>query len=312
MHKRLHNSARLGVAFRPRGPLLIKSGIETPDPTRPSMEFVRTRHSTLGETVYLPGTSLKGAIRSHAERVLSGLKVHVCNPFDEKSHCREIRRETSSSDVFARQCASCRTFGSLKVSGRVSFLDAYPWPPEDDGTKQSETFLRTNATESRWQVGIDRGTGGTVKGALFDLEIVSGGMLYSEVHLRNFQLWQLGIVVAALREMDAGWLAIGFGKARGLGQVAVDLGELELHMARRGADRLLGVAELSEEDRGPYDLHAEDSVAVTPDQLLTTWHGTRLTVDGDDRDLLLTQIIDGPLASFVTAWGDRPTVGGRR
>ena len=61
MHKALLCELHLDFAIEPRGPLLIKSGREAgADPTLPDMNFVRTYHPTLGETVYLPGSSLKG------------------------------------------------------------------------------------------------------------------------------------------------------------------------------------------------------------------------------------------------------------
>lgn len=185
MHKRLLNQARLAVVLKPRGPLLVKSGLETPDPTRPSMEFVRTRHEQLGETVYLPGTSLKGAIRNHAESVLRGLRVRVCNPFDKEERCRSVPAQIDGEPVrpdhvFREQCAACRTFGSLKVAGRAQILDAYPWPTDADAAKRAEVFRRTNATETRWQVGISRKTGQAQGSALFDLEVVVGGEFHSE------------------------------------------------------------------------------------------------------------------------------------
>lgn len=102
MHRRLLNQATLSVVLEPQGPVLIKSGVETPDPTRPSMEFVRTRHAKLGETVYLPGTSLKRAIRSQAERVLAGLGVAICDPLHRTKACHRTSpslREASEPET---------------------------------------------------------------------------------------------------------------------------------------------------------------------------------------------------------------------
>lgn len=69
MHKRFVNHCTLNLTIFPDGPILIKSGREGADPTKPQMEFVETYH-TGGRTIYLPGSSLKGAIRAHAERIV--------------------------------------------------------------------------------------------------------------------------------------------------------------------------------------------------------------------------------------------------
>jgi CRISPR-associated RAMP protein (TIGR02581 family) len=319
MHKRQLNHARLGLVLRPRGPVLIKSGIETPDPTRPGMEFVRTRHAVHGDTIYLPGTSLKGAIRSHAERVLRGLKVRACDPLTQGERCRQPQQssqngELASDRIFSAQCATCRTFGSLALSGRAHVLDAYPWPPQANELDQRQACAAANETDTRWQVGIDRKTGQAQGGALFDLEVAVKGAFYAEVQLRNFQLWQLGLVAAVLREMDEGQVPIGFGKSRGLGQVAVELERLVLQTTSAEEKRLLGVAELcTPDERRAYDLHADDAVGlpegVRPQR---SWRGSRVEASGEDLENLLGAVVDGPLSSFVADWSGRPSVRSRR
>lgn len=69
MHKKFVNHCTIDLTIIPDGPILIKSGKEGADPTKPDMEFVETYHAG-GRTIYLPGSSLKGAIRAHAERIV--------------------------------------------------------------------------------------------------------------------------------------------------------------------------------------------------------------------------------------------------
>jgi CRISPR/Cas system CSM-associated protein Csm3 (group 7 of RAMP superfamily) len=69
MHKRFVNQCTIDLTIVPCGPILIKSGKEGADPTKPDMEFVETYHAG-GRSIYLPGSSLKGAIRAHAERIV--------------------------------------------------------------------------------------------------------------------------------------------------------------------------------------------------------------------------------------------------
>ncbi|MEO8890633.1 MAG: RAMP superfamily CRISPR-associated protein, partial [Coleofasciculaceae cyanobacterium] len=69
MHKRFVNHCTIDLTLIPDGPILIKSGKEGADPTKPDMEFVETYHKG-GRSIYLPGSSLKGAIRAHSERIV--------------------------------------------------------------------------------------------------------------------------------------------------------------------------------------------------------------------------------------------------
>ncbi|MHC5833217.1 MAG: RAMP superfamily CRISPR-associated protein, partial [Nostoc sp.] len=69
MHKRFVNHCTIYLTLITDGPILIKSGKEGAGPTKPDMEFVETYHAR-GRSIYLPGSSLKGAIRAHAERIV--------------------------------------------------------------------------------------------------------------------------------------------------------------------------------------------------------------------------------------------------
>ncbi|QEI41819.1 hypothetical protein BMF77_02419 [Dolichospermum sp. UHCC 0315A] len=67
MHKKFVNHCTIDLTIIPDGPILIKSGKEGADPTKPDMEFVETYHAG-GRTIYLPGSSLKG---EHPNNVIS-------------------------------------------------------------------------------------------------------------------------------------------------------------------------------------------------------------------------------------------------
>ncbi len=317
MHKQWLNFARLHLTLSPRGPLLIKSGLETPDPTRPSMEFVRTRHAQMGETVYLPGTSLKGALRHHAERLVRGQGTNACDPL--RSQCRGEGKGEHTPAVFLQQCPICRTFGSLKVAGRTQIFDAYPWPAGDGEPAADPARAQTapdlanaNATETRWQVGIDRETGKTKQGALYDLEVVTQGGFHSEIQLRDFQLWQLGLLVAVLRDVDAGLVPLGFGKSRGLGQVKVEWQRLEFEAAGPpGAPELRGAGRLAA-DPAVYGLFCPTTDHLPLPSELTlepTWRGHSLVANkGDALTALRNSLVSGPLVEALKAMPRDPGV----
>ena len=125
---------------------------------------------------YFPGSSLKGALRSHLERIARTLHPgRVCIPYydpkknipipvvsEQNSHgCGYRASGSTTSAAYANSCAVCRMFGSLKFGGRFSIGDAYP--------SENPTL------EARDGVGINRFTGGTVPGVLFDLQVLVGG-----------------------------------------------------------------------------------------------------------------------------------------
>src|SRR5262245_49803908 len=76
MHKATFLEGTIRLTIAPDGPILIKAG-ETggADPTLPDMEFVRTGAGAGrdADRVYIPGPSLKGAVRAQCERICRSL-----------------------------------------------------------------------------------------------------------------------------------------------------------------------------------------------------------------------------------------------
>ncbi len=246
MLKKLMNEAYFTLRITTVGPLLIRSGratISGPDMT-PVLTFRNGR-----QEVFLPGSSLKGVFRSHSEKVACSLQSRVvCYPFfgsedkeadlskrrqDYRDSCGAIftqlarenaqnrtRIDEDTEFVYANSCPACRLFGSTGFIGRVAIGDAY---------------LTSKAiTEQRDGVGIDRLTGGASHGAKFELEVVSTGVSFeTDVHVRNFEIWQLGMLFIVLQDMADELIRIGSGRSRGLGQVTAQISEQE-HNGRPG------------------------------------------------------------------------------
>lgn len=232
MHKQLLNEAILEFTLKPEGPILIKASDAGADPTRPDMEFVRTWRD--GErVVYLPGSSLKGIIRSHCERIVRTINTKgSCNPVDDKSACsKRFDQSDSGTKVHAGSCFICQMFGNTVLAGRVRTADAYPV----DGAA-----IRT---EERNGVAIDRVFGSVAVGP-FQMEVVTSGEFGTRVAIRNFTIAQLGLLALALRDLKLGRVGVGFGKSRGLGHVSAHLERLSLRYTRPVAapQHLPGVA----------------------------------------------------------------------
>ena len=254
--------ADVTIEIEPVDPILVKSGHATLD----GVDMVPVTTFRDGESVYyLPGTSLKGVLRSHFERIARTLRPgSVCLPYfdpnrdgisipvDEEKEsfgCGHRSRgdgADSSSAAYADSCAACRLFGSLKFAGRFSIGDAYPLP-ENRPT-----------IESRNGVGIDRFTGGTVRGVLFDLQAVVGGKFKAHVRLTNFELWQLAGVSLLLADLQDEMIAVGSGRSRGMGRIRADVSAFRLSYLRteQSLPSLAGIGQLATPaERGAYALH---------------------------------------------------------
>jgi len=278
MLKKLLNQATLELTIEARGPLLIKSGIDGgADPSVPDMQFVRSAGQ-----VYLPGSSLKGVFRSYAEKIARTVNPEAqrdwcCDPFDDNPNSltcscsrrimaieervgRHEGRSLTSAEKYQRRdctCRLCQIFGSTALASRIKFNDAYAL----DG--------RDPTTETRTSVAIDRILGSVAQGP-FDFEVVTIATFKTSIHLRNFELWQLGLLALVLRDMEAGLIPIGFGKSRGLGDVVAKVTSFSVRYIGAAADVranathvLYGIGSLTTHaERGAYGLSDNDTISL--------------------------------------------------
>ncbi len=242
MLKKLINEAYFTLRITTTGPVLIKSGyasVSGPDMT-PVLTFRNGQ-----QEVFLPGSSLKGVFRSHIEKIVCSLKPRVvCYPFegneDKQAGLSQRQRdylescggiftahakrgdaerkmlEDRTDLVYAASCPTCRLFGSTGFIGRVAIGDAY--------------LVSKEIKEQRDGVGIDRLTGGASHGAKFELEVVSTGVAFeTDIHLRNFEIWQLGMLFVVIQDMEDELIRVGSGRSRGLGKITATISAEEKH-----------------------------------------------------------------------------------
>ena len=228
MHKTRYNVLRLDLSLSPSGPLLIKSGGFSPNPSLPDMQFVRTYRAGLGESIYIPGSSLKGVVRSFIEKALRTINDShswkwACPTFEnakgqkQDPNCAQRIRELTEGDqkheswkIYKESCGACRLFGSTLLKGRLAFTDLLP----PDEVK----------TETRYGVAISRMSHAVAQGP-FEMEVAVSGTFEGQIIMENYEIWQLGLLAAAIEAMNQGFLKVGFGKNRGLGQVNVKVEE---------------------------------------------------------------------------------------
>lgn len=334
MFKKLYNQARLSFEIKPITPLLIQSGQAGLDPTLPDMRFVRTKCPWGEEVIFIPGSSLKGIVRSYAERLLRTMGLRTCDI--TKNSCEQLysraysryreqlkryernpRRERPprlpSPQIVANHvknktlkqlpenlpytihCYICRTFGSPSLASHGRVVDAYPWRwdmNEDERKEAVEAVM--SSTMVRPGVAIDRKMGSVSVGP-FDFEVVTGGTFYGDIIIRNFQLWQLALILTALRDIDEGYQQLGYGKSRGLGKVSLKSYALEIESYGKLAEfarenKIAGAGET--EDRTNYDLIESDSISYVDKTPEDKGLKTVLKIEGADKiNVLLDAVL---------------------
>lgn len=282
MHGRLYNEAILELTLRPQTPLLIKSGEPTGlDPSLPDMQFVRTRRPD-GEVIYIPGSSFRGVLRSHAERLIRSVNENAaCRATEQNCLQKQNLKEADldGQEVYTKSCYACRLFGNTGIAARVKVGDFYP-----DGPL---------LTEVRHGVAIDRVTGAVAHGP-FQMETVTDGEFSGVITLRNFTLGQLGLLAAALLDIGDGLVPLGHAKSRGLGRVNLTFRRVSFRFPRDPQGSVKGVGALADNDtRGKYELPSpnEDSmeINVTPQRERGFF---ALTIEGDAAKAWLESVVD--------------------
>jgi len=185
----------------------------------------------------LTGAGLRGVLRSHAERIartLTTLQVwdstqdsgqrerffligcSACSPVESRldaplASCDALLKEAKvPSDALISDeqlCLACRLFGSTRRGSRLIVEDA-PYAGERPPMLKMFDFLA-----------IDRFTGGGKDGAKFDALALWKPAFTLRLYLENPQEWELGWLALVLRDLEEGWLSVGFGAAKGFGRV---------------------------------------------------------------------------------------------
>lgn len=232
---------------------------------------------------YIPGSSMKGALRASVERLCHGLgstDLWSC-ALDGSSNCvgapgetqrrffqKKRERNWSEEDVLrelnpSTLCSTCRLFGSPFLASKILFSDLYLRKDQGDGFVQI-----------RDSVAIDRDTEGAVDGLKYDYEVVSATQSFDLlIQLDEPVTDDLALTALGLTEFLSGLAHLGGLKSRGLGRCS--LKDLEVFMidlrtddvaekARRFRKYLLGT---KPEDKFSKLPHAEMFLQEQIDQI---------------------------------------------
>lgn len=274
MLRKLLNQAEVELLLEPEEPLLVASGV--PNATGTDLPFVLTHRSGKEEgEPYLPGSSLKGVLRSHAERLSRTFapQARICDPHLHKAECDpapsrvqfcgdQLRpRGTDrpeSHELYKRSCPICRTFGSTVYRGRFAIGDAYLVPGQ------------RHVIERRDGVGIDRFSGGASRGVKFEMEVLTSGQFQTRMRIENFEDWQLGLLALLTRDLEDKFISIGHSTTRGLGRLKAQVKRFDvMYVVPRdrqlAPDRIHGVGSLLTDasEIHQYGYRPDDHIALT-------------------------------------------------
>jgi CRISPR/Cas system CSM-associated protein Csm3 (group 7 of RAMP superfamily) len=157
----------------------------------------------------IPGSSIKGVLRSQARRIL-----------------RTLFQDDPVVDATVDEM-----FGSTECSGRVFVDDVYPdrRPVSADLWGQEDKKTLDDLTTQEVHVAVDRFTGGASSGKLFNARPVKASVPWNPIRVvvdfsrpgSMTPLVGMALLELVARDMEEGLVPIGLGASRGLGEIQV-------------------------------------------------------------------------------------------
>ena len=162
---------------------------------------------------FIPGSSLRGAVRAHIERIVRAFEPSVGNgkgaldPIDVRKY-NSLYDGKSEEQIFEVSSRVDQVFGSPKLASRVRFTDL---PLLTEGAEP----------ELRDSVAIDREKESVAN--KYDFEAMPAGVRFGlEIVAENLDDAELGLLLLGVRELEQGNIRIGGFKGRGLGVVRLE------------------------------------------------------------------------------------------
>lgn len=180
---------------------------------------------------FIPGSSLKGALRSRLESFLRGIIGDNCklvsNPAIETEW--SITAEDMRSMKEANSDDANLTKKIIDQTDLISQLFGSPWLASKiqirDLPVKSDTWF--GQYQERDGVAIDRDTETAADGKLYDYQVVPAGTAFAlKAIVENAQPWELGLLMVGLHQLESEQIPLGGGKSRGLGVVRLEVDQM--------------------------------------------------------------------------------------
>lgn len=209
-------------------PIHIGAGNESIDPVETDNAVIKDKDGK----PYIPGSSLKGALRSWLETFLrgSGSKLvgekkpclivdkPCIDPSDKeiKKWLEEIKEKYEGKDdadrfvaeeIYRKLCPICRVFGSHYFASKITINDCR--------LKDEKTYI-----ETRDRVAIDRDTGTASQGKKYDFEQVAAGTKFDfYMTAGNLDEENEKILKIIIKVLESGNFTVGGKTSIGLGRI---------------------------------------------------------------------------------------------
>ncbi|MEH2085189.1 type III CRISPR-associated RAMP protein Csx7 [Nostoc sp.] len=177
----------------------------------------------------IPGSSLKGALRSRLESFLRGIHLDfAANPAqetdwsitpDRMSEFKEDNKNLSPQEkeqelhqfIINNTDLVSSLFGSPWLASKFQIRDLTVSEPEENWFGQYQ---------ERDGVAIDRDTETASDGKLYDFQVVPAGTPFIfQAVIENAEEWELGMLMIGLHQFQTEQIPLGGGRSRGLGVV---------------------------------------------------------------------------------------------
>ncbi|GAX45310.1 hypothetical protein NIES4075_63310 [Tolypothrix sp. NIES-4075] len=184
----------------------------------------------------IPGSSLKGALRSRLESFLRGIHLDfAANPAQElewsitpdrmsefkeknKNFKPQEKEEKLHEFIINNTDLVSSLFGSPWLASKFQIRDLTVSEPEENWFGQYQ---------ERDGVAIDRDTETAGDGKLYDFQVVPAGtpFIFHAV-IENAEEWELGMLMIGLHQFQTKQIPLGGGRSRGLGVVKLIIKEM--------------------------------------------------------------------------------------
>jgi CRISPR/Cas system CSM-associated protein Csm3 (group 7 of RAMP superfamily) len=274
MLNRKLNEAHITFELKTTGPLLIKQGEDEEEEKKPRQNKYNTgkEHTLYGADMifihlgdkpddckfYIPGSSIKGMMRSWCEKIVRTLYADkCCDPFEgskiETLSCsekfvrladqaQEHQRVAKTLKEYSQQegleeemvldgrvvyhfaCPICKLFGCMALASRLKVNDAFPIGVGDNPNAywKERLVMRDGIAIDRFTGGVKSPPEGGKGGAKFDYQVLQDVRFGVSIEIQNFELWQLGLLGFFFRDLQQQYVSIGYGKTRGLGSITCE------------------------------------------------------------------------------------------
>ncbi len=186
----------LRATFQLKSPLLIRSA---EDGAEMNADFAHLRSNRNGKRVpVLPGTSVAGALRHRALRILNTLSQN-------EKQTQELLRELFGDGASKKEE---QDGASLRRKPQASRLIVH------------ETVIQGGSSLVQTRIRIDRFTGGTYPGALFnEAPLIGNPTVEMKLEVRNPKDSEIGLLLLLLKDLWTGDLTLGGERSIGRGRL---------------------------------------------------------------------------------------------